>query len=87
MGQGGLTKSQVVKAATLPPKKMQQAIKNGKLPSGSDGRPAVHRPVVHAMEFARMAIEDLKRIASDDPEREEAFCHVEKWINSQRSKS
>jgi len=87
MGESGLTKSQVVKAATLPAKKMQAAIKNGKLPSGSEGRPIVRNPVVEAMQFARMAIEDLKRITPEDPEREKAFCHVEKWINSQRSMS
>lgn len=44
-------------------------------------------PFSCAMNFARVAITQLEAIPIKDPQREEAFDTVEKWIHSQRRKS
>ena len=42
-------------------------------------------PPSNGMEFANMAIMDLKQIRTDDSERKQAFNHVRKWINEHES--
>jgi len=56
-------------------------------PKGSDGRPKVGKLVTDAISFAKMAISDLERIKDDDPQREDAFTLVERWLKKNRSKS
>ena len=40
----------------------------------------------NAMNFVRIAITQLERISINDPDRENAFIKLEKWIQSERQK-
>jgi len=51
--------------------------------SGTDGRPHVTKEVTEAMQFAEIAISQLSRIRSDDPERKDAFDRVQLWMSQQ----
>lgn len=53
-------------------------------PKGSDGRPKVKHMATEAMQFAQMAIAQLKSIRANDPDRDKAFTSVEAWIKKQR---
>lgn len=41
--------------------------------------------VTDAMQFARIAVSQLKRIRPNDPEKNKALDHVEQWIKTARS--
>jgi hypothetical protein len=59
--------------------------RNKPKPRGTDGRPLVRNPVTEAMQLAAMATMDLNRIRDNDPQREEAFDSVIRWIKTKRS--
>jgi uncharacterized ParB-like nuclease family protein len=47
---------------------------------------ASHSPQPQGMTLARKAVEMLERIASDDPQRDDALDHVQAWLRHHRQK-
>jgi ParB-like chromosome segregation protein Spo0J len=69
----------------------EEAIATGKKPRahpgrgrhagrGSDGAPTIRTRATAAMQLVTIAISQLERIRSDDPERDKAFTKLTRWI-------